>query len=330
MGAERVYHVAIADDWEMSVPAGAYEAATRGTLYEAGGHIRACTADAVQSVLDERYADLTLPTLLVVLDADALRAAGIAVDVDGDTVRIHGPLPSADSNVVVETIPLERGEGGWLAPPALSSPAPSATHVEAHPSVLYVGTPAFLVGTTNDDGTPNLSPASSHWALGKMLVLGIEDDSQTSLNLHARGELTVNFPSPELWRAVVRLSTLTGRNPVPAHKAKRYRYEPDKFGATGLTPQPAELVAPPRVQECRLQFEAKVRRLTPGVDGGYDMVEAEVLRVHATPDLLREDGNVEPGAWHPLVYAFRHLFDRGPEVGWLHSSPTAPHPPVLD
>ncbi|WP_396655239.1 flavin reductase [Microbacterium sp.] len=329
MGSERVYHVAIADDWEMSVPAGAYEAATRGTPYVDGGHIRACTAEAVQSVLDQRYADLTLPIVLVVLDAEALRRQGIAVEVDGAGVRILGPIPSADRDVVIETIPLQRGEDGWLAPHE-AAPAPAPTHVEAHPSVLYVGTPAFLVGTTNDDGTPNLSPASSHWALGNMVVLGIEDDSQTSLNLHARGELTIGFPSPENWQAVVRLSTLTGRTPVPAHKAKRYRYEPDKFGAAGLTAQPSELVAPPRVRECRLQFEAKVRRLTPGVDGGYDMVEAEVLRVHADPGLLCPDGNVDPVAWHPLVYAFRHLFERGPEVGWLHSSPTAPHAPVLD
>ena len=101
MGSERVYHVAIADDWEMSVPAGAYEAATRGTPYVDGGHIRACTAEAVQSVLDQRYADLTLPIVLVVLDAEALRRQGIAVEVDGAGVRILGPIPSADRDVEI-------------------------------------------------------------------------------------------------------------------------------------------------------------------------------------------------------------------------------------
>ncbi|MFV0319594.1 MAG: flavin reductase [Microbacterium sp.] len=329
MGAERIYHVAISDDWEMSVPAGSYEAATRGTLWEDGGYIRACAAEAIQSVLDARYADLTLPLLVVVLDAEVLRTEGIAVETDGSSARIYGALPSADHDAVVETIAIERAESGWLAPAGMVAPAP--THVEAHPSVLYVGTPAYLIGTTNDDGTPNLSPASSHFALGNMLVLGIETDSQTSLNLHARGELTVNFPSPDSWQAVVRLSSLTGRDPVPLHKARRYRYEPDKFGAAHLTAQASDLVAPPRVQECRLQFEAKVRRMTPGVGGGYDMVEAEVVKVHADPRLLRDrDGHLVPDRWHPLIYAFRHLFDRGPEVGWLASSPTAGGPPELD
>jgi flavin reductase (DIM6/NTAB) family NADH-FMN oxidoreductase RutF len=60
------------------------------------------------------------------------------------------------------------------------------------------------------------------------------------------------------------------------------------------------------------------------------MVEAEVVRVHADESIVHENGQVDPEAWHPLVYAFRHFFDRGAEVGWLASSPTAPHAPVID
>jgi flavin reductase (DIM6/NTAB) family NADH-FMN oxidoreductase RutF len=63
-------------------------------------------------------------------------------------------------------------------------------HTVIDPSVLYVGTPAYLIATTDRDGRPNLAPASSYWALGRMLVLGIETDGQTSANLHAHGELT--------------------------------------------------------------------------------------------------------------------------------------------
>lgn len=204
-------------------------------------------------------------------------------------------------------------------------------HTVIEPSVLYVGTPAYLIATTNADGSPNLSAASSYWALGRMLVLGIETDSQTSLNLHERGELAVSFPSVELWRSVERLSHLTGRDPVPAAKATRYRFEPDKFGAVGLTAQASDLVAPPRVAECLLQFEARVRRFTRGLDGSYDMVEAEVVRVHADESIVHAPtGQVDPTAWRPLVYSFRHFFDRGPEAGWLASSPTAAHPPLVE
>lgn len=206
----------------------------------------------------------------------------------------------------------------------------TATHVVANPHVLYVGTPAYLIATTNPDGTPNLAAASSHWALGSMLCLGLEAEGQTAHNIDTRPGITVSFPSPALWPALVRLSRLTGVDPVPADKAGRYVYEPDKFAAARLTPQPSDLVDAPRVQECALQFEAAVRRMTPGLDGSYFMVEAEVLRVHADPALVPEGtGEIDPRAWHPLIYAFRHFFDRGDEAGWLPSSRLAP-PPVID
>lgn len=204
-------------------------------------------------------------------------------------------------------------------------------HRVIDPSVLYVGTPAFLIATTNPDGTPNLAPASSYWALEHMLVLGIETGGQTIANLLERDELTVNFPSGDRWQAVARLSQLTGRDPVPAAKAARYRHEADKFGAARLTQEPSELVAPPRVRDCLLQFEARVERATPGLDESYWMVEARVLRVHAAPEILKPGtGLIDPTRWDPLVYSFRHFFHRGAEVGWLASSPTADGPPRLD
>ena len=39
------------------------------------------------------------------------------------------------------------------------------------PSVLYPGTPVVLMTTLNDDGSSNISPLSSFWALGNRVVL---------------------------------------------------------------------------------------------------------------------------------------------------------------
>lgn len=204
-------------------------------------------------------------------------------------------------------------------------------HLVVDPSVLYVGTPVYLVSTVNSDGSVNLAAASSYWALGRMLVLGIESEGQSILNLHDHGELTVNFPSGDSWAAVARIAYLTGRHPVPPGKLDRYRHEPDKFAAAGLTPQASDLVEPPRVRECPLQFEARVHRVTPSTDGSYAMVEAEVLRVHADAGILKPGTHhIDPTRWDPIVYSFRHFFRRGEELGWLPSSPTAPHPPRLD
>jgi flavin reductase (DIM6/NTAB) family NADH-FMN oxidoreductase RutF len=46
-------------------------------------------------------------------------------------------------------------------------------HRVIEPSVLYVGTPVALITSLNPDGSPNISPMSSAWALGDRVVLGL-------------------------------------------------------------------------------------------------------------------------------------------------------------
>lgn len=79
------------------------------------------------------------------------------------------------------------------------------THLTIEPSILYVGTPVELISTENGDGTFNLAPMSSAWALGDVVVLGFGRDGQTAHNLQRRPELVINFPSPELWESVERI-----------------------------------------------------------------------------------------------------------------------------
>ena len=109
-------HVAIEDDWDMSLPFGSYEAATRGVPYEPGGYIRATTPPRVQEVLDQLYADLHLPLVLVTLSAAGLEASGIAVEpANRSGWRIYGAIPCADSAIVVGTERLEHADGQWVA-----------------------------------------------------------------------------------------------------------------------------------------------------------------------------------------------------------------------
>ncbi|MFT4232575.1 MAG: flavin reductase family protein [Leucobacter sp.] len=208
---------------------------------------------------------------------------------------------------------------------------PAATHRVIEPSVLYVGTPAYLVATRNPDGTANLAPASSHFALGRMIVLGLEEGGQSLDNARRHPELTVNFPAARQWQHVERLAGVTGKNPVPADKAGQYAFEPRKFERAGLNPVASELIGVPRVAEAPLQLEARVRRITAGVDGVYGIVEAEVVRVHAAREIT-VDGtdHLDPEAWHPLLYAYRHFYDRGPEVGWTRKSPLVSPPAAVE
>jgi len=190
------------------------------------------------------------------------------------------------------------------------------THLTIEPSILYVGTPVALLSTTNEDGTINLAPMSSAWALGDVVVLGVGAPGQTAQNLLERPELVINYPSPEQWEAVERIAGLTGRDPVPEHKRARFRFEREKFAAAGLTPVASELVGPPRVAECPIQFEATAAKVELDAGGTFLIIQAEVLRVHADHRIVVPGTSyVDPGAWSPLIYNFRHYFGLGPELG---------------
>jgi flavin reductase (DIM6/NTAB) family NADH-FMN oxidoreductase RutF len=142
----------------------------------------------------------------------------------------------------------------------------SADHVTITPSILYFGTPVVLLSTQNEDGSFNLAPMSSAWAL---------------------------------------------------------RFEPDKFAAAGLRPEPSELVQPPRVAECPLQLEARAARVQLDVSGGFLIVEAHVLKVHADPRMVvLRSQHIDPARWSRLIYNFRHYYGLGPELGHSFRSQT--------
>ena len=187
------------------------------------------------------------------------------------------------------------------------------------PSILYYGTPVALLSTMNEDGSVNLAPMSSSWALGYRVVLGLGKGGQTFINLERSRECVINLPSPEMWKHVEALADLTGRQDMPPWKVEMgYRFERDKFQAAGLTPIASETVAPPRVHECPLQLEARVARIHGGGESGdeFAIVETEVLRVHAKRAIVKGNGrHVDPGKWSPLLYVFRHYFGTGKELG---------------
>src|SRR4029078_10370376 len=93
-------------------------------------------------------------------------------------------------------------------------------------------------------------------------MLGLTGSAHTVANLRRTGECVLNLPSADLPRAVNRIATTTGADPVPADKAwLGFEHEGDKWGRAGLTPVPSDVVDPPRAAECPVQLEATVERL---------------------------------------------------------------------
>ncbi len=190
------------------------------------------------------------------------------------------------------------------------------------PKILYFGTPVALISSLNEDGSTNLAPISSFWALGWTMFLGLLDETKTADNLAHHAECVVNIPSPDMWQQVEKLAPLTGKNPVPDLKAKQFRFEPNKFLAAGLTPLASKVVAPHRAKECPVHLEARVTKLhtMSGVKlqelGGGIAAEIEVAQVHVAAEFLSGERHIDPQKWSPLIYNFRHYFRlSGHELG---------------
>jgi flavin reductase (DIM6/NTAB) family NADH-FMN oxidoreductase RutF len=196
-------------------------------------------------------------------------------------------------------------------------------HQVSNPSILYFGTPVVLISTVNDDGTFNLAPISSVFWLGYRCVIGISAMSKTTENILRSKECVLNLPSVEQASHVNRLALTTGSNPVPRGKVlKGYRYEPDKFAHSGLTPVSADLVSAPKVLECPVQMEASLMAVHPiGAENGFQdvrivTIELKVLRVHLEESMMMKDSpnRVDPGRWRPLIMSFQEFYGLGDKV----------------
>ncbi len=195
----------------------------------------------------------------------------------------------------------------------------ASNHKTIDPSILYLGTPVVLVSTRNEDGSANLAPISSAWWLDKTGVIGMGSRSHTVANLWREGECVLNLPTADLVAAVDRLALTTGSNPVDPYKsAIGVRYVPDKFGEAGLTETASEIVSPPRVSECHVQLEGKVRSINEvGPPEDYSLaIEVEIVRTHVHTSILSAGHrhHIDPDKWRPLIMSFLEFYALGSKV----------------
>jgi flavin reductase (DIM6/NTAB) family NADH-FMN oxidoreductase RutF len=196
-------------------------------------------------------------------------------------------------------------------------------HSVIDPAILYFGTPVVLVSSLNDDGSPNFAPMSSAGWLGSRCLLGFGARSKTPQNILRTGQCVLNLPSADEASMVDRLALTTASNPVPEFKVNRgYRHEPDKFGHSGFTQMPSELVLPPRALECPVHLEATLRHVHPigaeseDLRGRLVALEVQIERVHVEESIRMpgEQDRIDPDKWRPLIMSFQHFYGLGPRL----------------
>jgi len=196
-------------------------------------------------------------------------------------------------------------------------------HTISEPAILYFGTPVVLIGTTNEDGSYNLAPMSSVFWLGWRCVIGLAASSQTTKNILRTGECLLNLASVNEVSAVNKLAKTTGSNPVPeGKKQKGYLHEANKFERAGLTPQPADIVNAPLVNECSVQLEAVVAAVhslaeeDEAMKGRIVTIELRIVRVHIEESILMHGykNKIDPNKWRPLIMSFQKFYGLGSEL----------------
>ena len=113
------------------------------------------------------------------------------------------------------------------------------------------------------------------------------------------GEFVLNVPDVALLEAVDKCGGLSGR-------------DVDKFVAAGLTPAPSLVVKPPRIAECPVNLECRVRHRIEL--GSHDWFIAEIVAAGVRSDLVSEGAGLNAQLLQPIVTVFGQYWQIGEKL----------------
>ena len=154
-----------------------------------------------------------------------------------------------------------------------------------------------LVTTVDQRGEPNVAPKSwiSMAAFGPppVLMVGCNLGHATARNILAQGSFVVNVPGEDL------LATCWALGSEPQIRGLA------RFERHGLTPLPAESVAPPRIAECRAHLECELDDTKTW--GDEVVLFGRIVAVSVDRTLLDGDEVSRYGALAPVFFLEQEL-----------------------
>lgn len=159
------------------------------------------------------------------------------------------------------------------------------------PNTLAYPTPAWLVGSYDETGKPNLMTAA--WAgiccsKPPCVTVSIRKERHSYAAIIQRQAFTIGVPGEALVAEVDFAGMASGA-------------KVDKFAAAGLTLVKGEFVDAPYAEEVPFVLEC---RLLQTIDlGAHTQFIGEIVDVKADAAILNEEGQVDMAKLKPLVYA---------------------------
>ncbi len=182
--------------------------------------------------------------------------------------------------------------------------------LETHKLMIgsIVPRPIAFVSTLSKDGFENLAPFSYFNGIcsNPPSIMfcparrGYDGKTKDTLNnIRDTEEFAVNIVSEDFAEQMVSTST-------------DFEPEVNEFEVSGLTPEPCQKIAPPKVAEAKISFECKLNQIVPvgneGPGGGFVIIGTIVL-FHIDDDVY-EDGYINLGKLRPIGRLAGNMYTR--------------------
>lgn len=152
--------------------------------------------------------------------------------------------------------------------------------------------PVAFVSTIDKDGNANLSPFSFFNVFGAnppILIFSPARSGRTGATKNTHDNVV------DVAECVVNIAhyDMLYQMNLAAHM---YPKGVDEFAKSGLTKLDSVTVKPPRVAECYVQMECKVKQVIETGQGGGagNLVICEVTMIHINEEVLNEEGSIDP------------------------------------
>ncbi len=175
---------------------------------------------------------------------------------------------------------------------------------EAQPSEALYPAPVVLVSSV-DQSTKKANIITIAWcgvvcSAPPLLSVSIRPGRFSHKLIKDTGDFVVNIPSKEMLMKVDLCGVRSGR-------------DIDKFKACNFTASPSSKVTSPRIEECPVNIECKLKHVINL--GAHDMFIGEVVSVHVDERIVDKDGNIDYKKAKPFVYNHGEYWDLGEKIG---------------
>ena len=162
--------------------------------------------------------------------------------------------------------------------------------------------PVFIIGTYNEDGTPNaMNAAWGGISEEKEISICVDSGHKTAKNLVARQAFTVSMATAGYVAACDYVGIVSGNK------------EPDKFAKAGFHATKSEFVDAPIIDELPMALECRVI----SYDAETCRLVGEIVNVCVDESVLNAEGKMDVAKLQPITYDSmnHHYLVLGQKVG---------------